>query len=190
MPFSGFQDLEPRFAQSLQDLIAAQPGITPFSGFRSIERQRQLWEASDKSGHMVARPGHSQHNFGRAVDLRFSDDAAREFAHANAANFGLNFPMSYEPWHVEPIGARSGGQDYRGSQTPNVASTASAPDAGTFPGFDIFGGRVPASGLYDAGAMAPPPMMPQTPEGWMGAMISGRNPLKQMFYSKILGMLA
>ena len=75
MPFSGFQDLEPRFAQSLQDLIAAQPGISPFSGFRSIERQRQLWEASDKSGHMVARPGHSQHNFGRAVDLRFSDDA-------------------------------------------------------------------------------------------------------------------
>jgi len=110
MPFSGFQDLDPQFAQSLQALIAAQgSGITPFSGFRSIERQRQLFEASDKSGHMVARPGHSQHNFGRAVDLRFADDAARSFAHANAAKYGLNFPMSYEPWHVEPIGARSSG---------------------------------------------------------------------------------
>jgi hypothetical protein len=187
MPFSGFQDLDPRFAQSLQDLIAAQPGISPFSGFRSIERQRQLWEASDKSGHMVARPGHSQHNFGRAVDLRFTDDAAREFAHANAAKYGLTFPMSYEPWHVEPIGARSGRAGPLAA--PGVASTASATDAGTFPGFDIFGGRVPASGLYDAGTGAQP-MMPQTPEGWFGAMISGRNPLKQMFYSKILGMLA
>jgi D-alanyl-D-alanine carboxypeptidase len=124
MPFSGFQDLDPRFAQSLQALIAANGGITPFSGFRSIERQRQMFEASDKSGHMVAAPGHSQHNFGRAVDLRFADDAAREFAHANAAKYGLNFPMSWEPWHIEPIGARSGPhssalQDQRGD-TPST----------------------------------------------------------------------
>ena len=124
MPFSGFQDLDPAFAASLQQLIAANNGITPFSGFRSIERQRQLWEASDKSGRMVARPGRSQHNFGRAVDLRYADDAARQFAHANAAKYGLSFPMSYEPWHVEPIGARSGRrasapQD-RGSDTPQT----------------------------------------------------------------------
>jgi hypothetical protein len=138
MPFSGFGDLDPRFAQSLQGLIAAQGGggISPFSGFRSIERQRQLWEASDKSGHMVARPGHSQHNFGRAVDLRFADDAARSFAHANAAKYGLNFPMSYEPWHIEPIGARSSGAgdipqtEVTGASTAPRAGPLAAPSTG------------------------------------------------------------
>src|SRR5262245_28248543 len=108
MAFSGYQDLDPRFAASLQSLIAASPYvISPFSGYRSIERQRQLWEASDKSGHMVAAPGHSQHNFGRAVDLHYGEGAA-DWAHQNAARYGLTFPMSYEPWHIEPVGARGG----------------------------------------------------------------------------------
>jgi len=151
MPFSGFQDLDPAFAASLQQLIAANNGITPFSGFRSIERQRQLWEASDKSGRMVARPGHSQHNFGRAVDLRYADDAARQFAHANAAKFGLNFPMSYEPWHVEPIGARSGRrasapQD-RASDTPQTDILGMPPIAKTGVG-DVFIGPQDPSQTY------------------------------------------
>lgn len=108
MPFSGYEDLDPQFADALQALVAANPGITPFSGYRSIERQRQLWEASDKTGRMVARPGRSQHNFGRAVDLHYANEAAKRFAHENAQKFGLVFPMSWEDWHVEPIGARGG----------------------------------------------------------------------------------
>lgn len=123
MAFSGFEDLDPRFSTSLQDLIAASPyGITPFSGFRSNERQRQLWEASDKSGHLVARPGHSQHNYGRAVDLHYANAQARTWAHENAAQYGLTFPMSYEPWHIEPVGARGGpGPQVRTPQPPAMA---------------------------------------------------------------------
>src|SRR5690606_28212272 len=34
---------------------------------------------------------------------------AREWAHANAPNYGLAFPLGHEPWHVELAGARSGG---------------------------------------------------------------------------------
>src|SRR5262245_1774307 len=108
MPFSGYEDLDPAFAEGLKALVAANAGIVPFSGYRPLKRQQELWEASDKSGHMVAAPGRSQHNFGRAVDLKFLDDAAQRFAHENARKFGLVFPMSWEPWHIEPIGARGG----------------------------------------------------------------------------------
>lgn len=133
MPFSGYSDLDRLFASNLQAMIAASPSsITPFSGYRSIARQQQLWDASDRTGHMVAPPGHSQHNFGRAVDLRFADDAAKQFAHANAAQYGLTFPMSYEPWHIEPVGARSG------FHATNPATVSGADD-----------GRSPNPGLGD-----------------------------------------
>ncbi|MER9685899.1 M15 family metallopeptidase [Mesorhizobium sp. M0139] len=109
-----FSGLDPAFLQSLQSMIESAPpeiqqNLRLMSGYRSVERQQQLFDASDKSGHMVARPGHSQHNFGHAVDFKFLDPAARQYAHDNAAKYGLNFPMSWEPWHVEPIGARKGG---------------------------------------------------------------------------------
>ncbi len=112
--------LDPEFRGSLEGLIASAPpgireGLSVMSGYRSIERQRELWEASDKTGKWVARPGHSQHNHGRAVDLEWNgkrlDQAppeVREWVHANAGKFGLTFPMGHEPWHIEPIGARGG----------------------------------------------------------------------------------
>lgn len=116
MPFSGWPDLDPAFAGNLQALIAAGPGITPFSGYRTIQRQTELWNAALKkygspaaARKWVAPPGSSQHNKRMAVDLKYADDAARQFAHANAAKYGLTFPMGHEPWHIEPIGARSGG---------------------------------------------------------------------------------
>jgi len=44
--------------------------ITVTSGFRSIEKQRQLFEARRRGEHPfpVARPGCSEHNHGLAVD--------------------------------------------------------------------------------------------------------------------------
>src|SRR5690606_34092681 len=45
----------------------------------------------------------------RAVDLTYNgarlDKApkeVRDWVHQNAANYGLRFPMSWEPWHIEP----------------------------------------------------------------------------------------
>ncbi|MCB4771811.1 D-alanyl-D-alanine carboxypeptidase family protein [Ancylobacter sp. Lp-2] len=88
-------------------------GVT--SGFRTVERQQQLWnEALKKYGSVaearkwVAPPGSSNHNKGQAADLSFGSDAARQWAHDNAKSFGLNFPLSNENWHIEPAGARGG----------------------------------------------------------------------------------
>lgn len=108
--------LRPEFSSALTQLFAAAPqGLQISSAYRSPELQAQLWdEALAKYGSpeaarkWVAPPGNSQHGFGNAVDLRFADDAAREWAHANAGQFGLAFPLSNEPWHVEWAGARGG----------------------------------------------------------------------------------
>ena len=87
------------------------------SGYRSPERQAQLWEealakygSEEAARKWVAPPGRSQHNHGNAVDLRYLDPVAQSWVHANAERFGLTFPMAHEPWHVEPMGARGGQQ--------------------------------------------------------------------------------
>jgi LAS superfamily LD-carboxypeptidase LdcB len=84
MPFSGFTDLDPRFAGPLQQMLAAQPGISVGSGYRTPERQAMLFRnAVAKYGseaaarHWVAPPGHSRHNMRLAADLQFANDAAR-----------------------------------------------------------------------------------------------------------------
>lgn len=84
-------------------------GITIFSGYRSFDNQAGLFaDAVEKYGSEeaaddhVAPPGHSNHEFGLALDLRYKTVAARKSAHRSAAKFGLNFPMSWENWHIEP----------------------------------------------------------------------------------------
>ncbi len=106
------------FATKLATMLASMPDdlrgqITINSGFRDIARQQQLWaEALIKYGSpeaarkWVAPPGKSQHNSGNAADLGFGSDAARMWAHANAGNFGLQFPLSNENWHIEDTDAR------------------------------------------------------------------------------------
>ena len=54
----------------------------------------------------IALPGSSQHQRGMAIDIGYSSPQARQWAHQNAQNFGLVFPLSNEPWHIELIGGR------------------------------------------------------------------------------------
>jgi hypothetical protein len=75
------------------------------SGYRSIAEQAALWNASDKTGRTVAAPGSSKHNFGLAADVSPYPTAAQA---AMMATFGIYRPMSYEPWHVQLLGAGSG----------------------------------------------------------------------------------
>jgi len=108
------------FAGKLAKMLASMPddlkgSITINSGYRSIERQQQLWlDALKKYGtpeaarKWVAPPGNSQHNKGNAADLGYASDAARKWMHANAGSFGLSFPMGHEPWHIEDATARAG----------------------------------------------------------------------------------
>lgn len=105
------EGMDAAFAAKLNALIAASGGrLRITSGYRSVQRQKELFDAAvRKYGSVaaarkyVAPPGHSKHNEGIAADL--SGDLA--WAHAHAAQFGLYFPMSWETWHIEPVGSRS-----------------------------------------------------------------------------------
>jgi hypothetical protein len=115
-----FSRMNTRFSTALADMLAAAPPeiqskLRISSGYRSVERQTQLFEAAlTKYGspaaarRWVAPPGHSMHNHGFAADLKYLSPAARHWAHANAERFGLVFPLSNENWHVELAGARDG----------------------------------------------------------------------------------
>lgn len=119
-------NLDEAFATNLATMIQDAPpsirdGLGITSGHRSREHQERLFAASDGSGKMVARPGRSNHEVradgtAKAVDLNWNgrrlDRAPKEvvdWVHKNAGTYGMYFPMSYEKWHIEPNGTRSGG---------------------------------------------------------------------------------
>ncbi|CUX42438.1 MULTISPECIES: D-alanyl-D-alanine carboxypeptidase family protein [Agrobacterium] len=111
--------LQVDFQKRLAAMIASMPkelqgSVTVNSGFRSVERQQELWlQALKKYGspeaarRWVAPPGRSNHNKGLAADLGYGSDAARRWVHENANQYGLSFPLKNENWHVEDSSARS-----------------------------------------------------------------------------------
>ena len=121
--------LDGSFAGKLRDFARDAPdGISVFSAYRSPAHQARLFaQAVRKYGSVaaarkwVAPPGGSMHNRGLAADLRFASPAARAWAHANAAKYGLHFPMGHEPWHIEPLGARGRGAVAAPRQMPGPA---------------------------------------------------------------------
>ena len=93
--------IHPYFQNRLNNLATAyNKKLNIFSGYRSNELQRQLFNNSDRSGKMVAPPGKSRHNCGLAVDC---DGWAKQLTNKELAKFGLYKPMGYEDWHIEPI---------------------------------------------------------------------------------------
>lgn len=106
-----WDNLNTDFQNKLRALVAESGGrITLVSGYRSQQRQADLFaKAITKYGSeaaarkYVAPPGSSNHEKGVAMDL--GGDIG--LAHQLAPKYGLTFPMSYEPWHVEPEGLRS-----------------------------------------------------------------------------------
>lgn len=106
--------LDPVMQNALAQFLSAAPGgLTINSAYRSPEVQAQLYQnalarygSEAEARRWVAPPGHSQHNHGMAVDLGFADDAARQWAHDHAAEYGLSFPLGNENWHLELATAR------------------------------------------------------------------------------------
>lgn len=122
---SGGYGVNPIFWERLNALLtdASAKGynVTVTSGWRSYSSQRSLWDNSNKPcserGKWVACPGGSRHGFGIAADLSFNGTScsggwdcneAAKWVHANAANYGLKFRMSWEPWHIEPENVQGG----------------------------------------------------------------------------------
>lgn len=142
-------DMSDRLAAMMNDAPPfVKDGLDILSAYRSVERQRELWEASDKSGKWVARPGNSQHNHGNSSDLGWkggkfaqAPKEVRDWVHANAEKYGLTFPMSYEPWHIETAEARGGkgNRVQRGQTVPNTAEYAQSRIDSAFSDVDTSG---------------------------------------------------
>ena len=143
--------LNPEFASALTQLFAAAPpGLKINSAYRSPELQAQLWDdalakygSPEAARKWVAPPGRSKHGEGFAADLGFGDDAAREWAHANAGNYGLAFPLGHEPWHAELASARGGAAP---AAAPMAAASA-APDMAAAMGLMPGGAAQPGGGM-------------------------------------------
>jgi D-alanyl-D-alanine carboxypeptidase len=75
------------------------------SGFRTVEQQRVLFRAWRKGrGNKAARPGMSNHQSGRALDIAvMSAPGALAWLEANGAAFGFKRTVASEPWHWEYV---------------------------------------------------------------------------------------
>ncbi len=107
---TGVKAANDEFKANLNRMIADSGGkISVGSGYRSNAEQQVLydrWMRKVPGQAQAAKPGSSNHNFDLAADLVYKD-GGREFAHANASKYGMVFPMSFEPWHIEPLNAKS-----------------------------------------------------------------------------------
>ncbi|HEU0035070.1 MAG TPA: M15 family metallopeptidase [Kofleriaceae bacterium] len=82
---------------------AAEDGIdiVIWSGFRTNERQAELYRAYREGyGNPAAKPGYSNHQLGRALDLMLRGDVYPWLV-ANAPRFGFRATVKGEPWHWE-----------------------------------------------------------------------------------------
>lgn len=104
----GLAGVNASVAARIQALIAAAPGrITINSGFRTRAQQQKLYDDYRAGkGNLAAKPGGSNHEHGLACDLGYQNEATRRWVQANAARFGLHFPVKGEPWHAEPVESR------------------------------------------------------------------------------------
>jgi LAS superfamily LD-carboxypeptidase LdcB len=76
------------------------------SGWRSHERQEWLYQAWRMGlGNKAARPGYSNHQAGRALDI-YLDAPTYEWLKKHARRYGFRRTVSDEPWHWERRGGK------------------------------------------------------------------------------------
>jgi TP901 family phage tail tape measure protein len=108
---SGAKGLDPKFLANFNQWNAALGNkFSIGSGWRSSKQQAVLydrWLRRVPGQAQAAPPGRSNHEKGLAIDHVPSTHTARD--EAMAGLFGLKYPMSFEPWHIEPMWAARGG---------------------------------------------------------------------------------
>lgn len=154
------------FGTRLSDFLAASPGgISIYSGYRTVPHQNELWQKAlvkygspEAARKWVAPPGRSRHNSGTAADLNFSTDEARNWAHQHAGEYGLNFRLGNEPWHVEMAGG-----------SPTMQNTSfHMPTMADAPGIVGKGANLLTQGLNELGQ---PPSATTKWKGWASKLI-------------------
>lgn len=72
------------------------------SGFRTYQEQAELYRLYRAGrGNLAARPGHSNHQDGQALDLNTATPGVLRWLNRNAARFGFRRTVRSEPWHWE-----------------------------------------------------------------------------------------
>jgi zinc D-Ala-D-Ala carboxypeptidase len=105
----GWAEVEVKTARAFLAMQAAagEAGVELWirSGFRSHEHQAWLYRAFRQGfGNRAARPGHSNHQSGRALDLRISEPGTLAWLDENARRYGFRRTVRGEPWHWEYVG--------------------------------------------------------------------------------------
>jgi hypothetical protein len=115
------KDALPYLRQWLDAARAAGHQVSLVSSYRTYVEQGALYASLEPTEPgRAARPGHSEHELGLAVDLDFPTADAQAWIASNAAQFG--FTMSYppgrekatgfrnEPWHFRFVGGSPAGR--------------------------------------------------------------------------------
>ena len=103
---------------------AAEDGIELWitSGFRSQEEQRAFYQAYREGwGNRAARPGHSNHQSGAALDL-YVGGGVYDWLARNARRFGFKRTVPGEPWHWEHVKRPRAKRQHRGHGHRRVAA--------------------------------------------------------------------
>jgi hypothetical protein len=112
-------EVEVQTAQAFMAMraAAAERGIDLWiqSGFRTRAEQAVLYRAWRKGhGNKAARPGHSNHQSGRALDIAVFSPGALYWLGNNASRFGFKRTVRGEPWHWEYVNTpRARGKNQR-----------------------------------------------------------------------------
>jgi LAS superfamily LD-carboxypeptidase LdcB len=75
-----------------------------FSGFRAMDHQKRLYQAYREGyGNKAAKPGYSNHQLGKALDIYIGDAGIYDWLEAHAKQFGFKRTVAGEPWHWEYV---------------------------------------------------------------------------------------
>ncbi len=104
----GWAEVELRTARAFLAMreAAAESGVDLWinSGYRSQEQQAWLYQAWREGwGNSAARPGHSKHQSGRALDLDVRDPVTFAWLMRHARRFGFRRTVAKEPWHWDYV---------------------------------------------------------------------------------------
>lgn len=137
-PFLHFQagvdwkDVKPELLSSLNRL-GMQGGkvITITSGYRSVAEQTYLWDNAKKLGLVhgvtVAKPGTSDHNFGRAVDATVDGKpVGKVFSQQQFAKVGLKY-LPRDTVHVTFLSSKEGGSSVPATDPSSATGQTAAP---------------------------------------------------------------
>ena len=121
------------FLKMQKAATAAGVKLSITSGFRTMAEQQHLYSCYQhgncNNGNLAAKPGYSNHQSGRALDLPVSSWLAN-----NAAKFGFKRTVPSEAWHYEFFGADPGGPcDGAPSSAPSAPAMPATPTTPSVP---------------------------------------------------------